>query len=157
MYCSVILRGSVRQTDRLYTYRIPEELRTGISLGSLVSVPFGKGDSQRAAVVVDLKEDVSEDTSTIKDIASVISSLPVLHRDQIALIDKISDRFNCTKGDVVELMVPSCVVNHSDPTEVFVDIALRDKAIEVLESETLRSIAHINILEYLLVLLLVYP
>lgn len=150
MYCSVILRGSVRQTDRLYTYRIPEELRTGISLGSLVSVPFGKGDSQRAAVVVDLKEDVSEDTSTIKDIASVISSLPVLHRDQIALIDKISDRFNCTKGDVVELMVPSCVVNHSDPTEVFVDIALRDKAIEVLESETLRSIAHINILEYLL-------
>lgn len=150
MYCSVILRGSVRQTDRLYTYRIPEELRTGISLGSLVSVPFGKGDSQRAAVVVDLKEDISEDTSSIKDIASVISSLPVLHRDQIALIDKISDRFNCTKGDVVELMVPSCVVNHSDPTEVFVDIALRDKVIEVLESETLRSIAHINILEYLL-------
>ncbi len=150
MYCSVILRGSVRQTDRLYTYRIPEELRTGISLGSLVSVPFGKGDSQRAAVIVDLKEAVSEDTSTIKDIASVISSLPVLHRDQIALIDKISDRFNCTKGDVVELMVPSCVVNHSDPTEVFVDIALRDKAIGVLESETLRSIAHINILEYLL-------
>lgn len=150
MYCSVILRGSVRQTDRLYTYRIPEELRTGISLGSLVSVPFGKGDSQRAAVVVDLKEDISEDTSSIKDIAYVISSLPVLHRDQIALIDKISDRFNCTKGDVVELMVPSCVVNHSDPTEVFVDIALRDKVIEVLESETLRSIAHINILEYLL-------
>lgn len=150
MYCSVILRGSVRQTDRLYTYRIPEELRTGISLGSLVSVPFGKGDSQRTAVVVDLKEDISEDTSSIKDIASVISSLPVLHRDQIALIDKISDRFNCTKGDVVELMVPSCVVNHSDPTEVFVDIALRDKVIEVLESETLRSIAHINILEYLL-------
>lgn len=150
MYCSVILRGSVRQTDRLYTYRIPEELRTGISLGSLVSVPFGKGDSQRAAVVVDLKEDISEDTSSIKDIASVISSLPVLHRDQIALIDKISDRLNCTKGDVVELMVPSCVVNHSDPTEVFVDIALRDKVIEVLESETLRSIAHINILEYLL-------
>lgn len=150
MYCSVILRGSVRQTDRLYTYRIPEELRTGISLGSLVSVPFGKGDSQRAAVVVDLKEEISEDTSSIKDIASVISSLPVLHRDQIALIDKISDRFNCTKGDVVELMVPSCVVNHSDPTEVFVDIALRDKVIEVLESETLRSIAHINILEYLL-------
>jgi len=150
MYCSVILRVSVRQTDRLYTYRIPEELRTGISLGSLVSVPFGKGDSQRAAVVVDLKDDISEDTSSIKDIASVISSLPVLHRDQIALIDKISDRFNCTKGDVVELMVPSCVVNHSDPTEVFVDIALRDKVIEVLESETLRSIAHINILEYLL-------
>ena len=40
----------------------------------------------------------------------------------MALIDKISDRFNCTKGDVVELMVPSCVVNHKNPVEVFVEL-----------------------------------
>ena len=47
---------------------------------------------------------------------------PVLNQYQIELIDKISDRFNCTKGDVVELMVPSCVVNHKNPIEVFVEL-----------------------------------
>ena len=26
MYCSVILRGAVRETDRQYTYKIPEDL-----------------------------------------------------------------------------------------------------------------------------------
>ena len=150
MFCSVILRGATKQIDRLFTYRVPDELSGTVSAGSLVSIPFGKGDSQRCAVVVELKDTFDGDDSVVKDIASVISGQPVLKPDQLALIDKISDRFNCTKGDVVELMVPSCVVNHKNPTEVFVELISRDMAEEVLTSETLRSAAHINILEYLL-------
>ena len=150
MFCSVILRGAVRQTDNLYTYRVPEELKTIVSLGSLVSVPFGKGDSERCGVIVELKDSFEGDEGSLKDIASLISSKPVLNSDQLELIDKISDRFNCTKGDVVELMVPSCVVNHKNPVEVFVDLVSKDAAQSVLDSEILRSVAHINILEYLL-------
>ena len=150
MYCSVILRGSVRQTDMAYTYRIPENMEPDIRTGSLVYVPFGKGDSQRCAVVVDVTDKAEGDESVIKDIASVISSIPVLNSDQLSLIDKISDRFNCTRGDVVELMVPSCVVNHKNPVEVFAEFVSKETAQEVLDSESLRSVAHINILEYLL-------
>lgn len=150
MYCSVILRGAVRQTDNLYTYRVPEELRTETFVGSLVNVPFGKGDSQRCGVIVDITDSFEGDEGSVKDIASFISSKPVLNSDQIALIDKISDRFNCTKGDVVELMVPSCVVNHKNPMEVFVELVSEETAKDVLDSEILRSAAHINILEYLL-------
>ena len=150
MFCSVILRGATKQIDRLFTYRVPDELSDTVSAGSLVSIPFGKGDSQRCAVVVELKDTFDGDDSVVKDIASVISGQPVLKPDQLALIDKISDRFNCTKGDVVELMVPSCVVNHKNPTEVFVELISRETAEDVLTGETLRSAAHINILEYLL-------
>lgn len=150
MYCSVILRGAIRQTDRLYTYSVPESLAGSVEAGSLVSVPFGKGDAQRCAVVIELKDDFEGDPATIKDIASLMSSSPVMNSDQLALIDLISDRFNCTKGDVIELMVPSCVVNHKEPLEVVVDLVSRDAANEVLDSEKLRSAAHINILEYLL-------
>ena len=150
MYCSVILRGAVRQTDNLYTYRVPEDLRADAYVGSLVNVPFGKGDNQRCGVIVDIKDSFEGDEGSIKDIASFISSKPVLNSDQIALIDKISDRFNCTKGDVVELMVPSCVVNHKNPLEVFVELVSSETARDVLDSEILRSQAHINILEYLL-------
>ena len=148
MYCSVILRGAVRQTDKLFTYRVPEEMSGAVAAGSLVNVPFGKGDSQRCAVVVELKDTFDGEESQVKDISSVISSLPVLQEDQLALIDKISDRFNCTKGDVVELMVPACVVNHKNPVEVFAELVSREDAEFILKSETLRSIAHIHILEY---------
>ena len=150
MFCSVILRGATKQIDRMFTYRVPSDLEGTVVPGSLVSIPFGKGDSQRCAVVVELKESFDGDESQVKDISSLISNTPVLKADQLALIDKISDRFNCTRGDVVELMVPSCVVNHKNPVEVFVELISRETAEEVLRSETLRSIAHINILEYLL-------
>ena len=150
MFCSIILRGATKQIDRIFTYRVPSDLEGTVVPGSLVSIPFGKGDSQRYAVVVELKDSFDGDESQVKDISSLISNTPVLKADQLALIDKISDRFNCTRGDVVELMVPSCVVNHKNPVEVFVELTSRETAEEVLRSETLRSIAHINILEYLL-------
>ena len=150
MFCSVILRGATKQIDRMFTYRVPSELEGTVVPGSLVFIPFGKGDSQRCAVVVEMKDVFDGDDSQVKDISSLIFSSPVLKEDQLALIDKISDRFNCTKGDVVELMVPSCVVNHKNPVEVFVELVSKETAEEVLKSETLRSVAHINILEYLL-------
>lgn len=150
MFCSIIIRGATKQIDRLFTYRIPDELRESVVCGSLVSVPFGNGNSQRVAVVVELKDSFDGDIGVVKDICSVISERPVLNPDQIALIDKISDRFNCTMGDVIELMVPSCVINHKNPLEIFVELVSEELATEVLESEKLKSAAHINILEYLL-------
>ena len=150
MFCSIIIRGATKQIDRLFTYRIPDELRESVVCGSLVSVPFGNGNSHRVAVVVELKDSFDGDIGVVKDICSVISERPVLNPDQIALIDKISDRFNCTMGDVIELMVPSCVINHKNPLEIFVELVSEELATEVLESEKLKSAAHINILEYLL-------
>ena len=150
MYCSVILRGATKQIDRPFTYRIPEDLVASIYPGSLVTVPLGLSNSQRYAVVVEINVSFEGDPDIVKDISSVVSGRPVLNPDQIALIDKISDRFNCTKGDVVELMVPSCVINHKNPVEVFVELVSEQKATEVLESEKLKAISHINILEYLL-------
>ena len=75
MYCSVILRGAVRQTDKLFTYRVPDDLSGTVVAGSLVNVPFGKGDSQRCAVVIELKDSFEGDESLIKDIGSVISCI----------------------------------------------------------------------------------
>ena len=150
MYCRVILRSAVRQTDVYYTYRVPEALRADTYPGSLVMVPFGKGDALKAALIVELKDTSEVEDKYLKAVASLVFKYPVVNPDQLELIEKISERFNCTKGDVVELMVPSCVVNHKNPTEMFVEIVSKETAEQVLESEILRSAAHINILEYLL-------
>jgi primosomal protein N' (replication factor Y) len=129
---------------------VPEDMLADISPGTLVSVPFGKSDSKKTAVVVELKESFEGVNGGVKDVDSLLSKTPVLNADQLELIDKISDRFNCTKGDVVELLVPSCVVNHKNPMETFVELVSKEEAEQVLQSESLRSAAHINILEYLL-------
>ena len=72
MYCSVILRGATKQIDRLFTYRIPSELEDLVVPGSLVSIPFGKGDSQRCAVVVEIKDAFEGDENLVKEFSKII-------------------------------------------------------------------------------------
>lgn len=150
MYCSVILRGSVRETDRQYTYKIPEDLEDKVVPGSFCKVPFGFGNKTRSAVVISVSEDAGAGIKGIKEINSLIVDYPVLTTDLLELIDNLSERFNCTKGDIIELMVPSCVEHHKSPTEVFTELVDRTAAEVVLSSGTLRSAVHANILEYLL-------
>ena len=148
-YCSVILRGAVKQTDVLYTYRIPESLEGKVTPGCLCNVPFGKGNRLKTALVTEITE---ENTSkyAVKDVAGMVSDLPVVTEDQLAIIDKIASRYNCTRGEAAELMIPSCVETHKNQSVTFVEIADKEAAESVLESGSLRSAAHINILEYLL-------
>lgn len=150
MYCSVILRGTVRETDRQYTYKIPESLEGKVVPGSFCNVPFGFGNKTRSAVVMSVSENAGEGVKGIKEIRDLIVEYPVLTTDLLSLVDTVSERFNCTKGDVIELMVPTCVENHKVPTEVFVEIVDKGTAEGVLSSGTLRSAVHANILEYLL-------
>ena len=150
MYCSVILRGAVRETDRQYTYKIPEELNGKVFPGSFCNVPFGFGNKTRSAVVMTVSEDAGNGIKGIKEIKSLIVDYPVLTKDLLELVDTLSERFNCTKGDIIELMVPSCVEHHKSPTEVFTEITDKETAEAVLSSGTLRSAVHANILEYLL-------
>lgn len=150
MYCSVILRGAVRETDRQYTYKIPEELNGKVFPGSFCNVPFGFGNKTRSAVVMSVSEDAGKGIKGIKEIKSLIVDYPVLTKDLLELVDTLSERFNCTKGDIIELMVPSCVEHHKSPTEVFTEITDKETAEAVLSSGTLRSAVHANILEYLL-------
>ncbi len=150
MYCSVILRGAVRETDRQYTYKIPEGLNGKVFPGSFCNVPFGFGNKTRSAVVMTVSEDAGKGIKGIKEIKSLIVDYPVLTKDLLELVDTLSERFNCTKGDIIELMVPSCVEHHKSPTEVFTEITDKETAEAVLSSGTLRSAVHANILEYLL-------
>ncbi|MCR4689174.1 MAG: primosomal protein N' [Saccharofermentans sp.] len=147
--CSVLIRGAVRQTDKPFTYLIPEELKGKILPGSFVRIPFGRANKLSSAVVIGTS-DQDVDTSKTKSVDSLISELPVMNEDQLKLIDMISMRFNCTKGDAIELMVPSCVEQHKDPELTYVKIADANVAEAVLTAGSLRSQAHINILEYLL-------
>ena len=150
MYCSVILRGTVRETDRQYTYKIPEDLEGKVVPGSFCKVPFGKGNMTRSAVVMSVSEDAGKGIKGIKEIKSLTVDYPVLTEDLLGLVETLAERFNCTKGDVIELMVPSCVENHKSKTEVFVEIVDKDSALKMLSSGSLRSAVHVNILEYLL-------
>lgn len=43
-YCNIVVNTGTKATDRLFTYKIPTDLRDEISIGDKVVVPFGKGN-----------------------------------------------------------------------------------------------------------------
>ena len=148
---SVILRESVRQTDRLYTYIIPDRLEGMIRPGVYVEVPFGRGNRPQLALVLTTDSvDEGEDKTKLKSITRLIDPLPVMTEEQIELIKPLTARYLCKMGDIVTLMVPAAVGRKAPPKASFVCLTDRDKAEEMLSSNRLRLYAQINLLEYLL-------
>lgn len=145
----VILRDSVRQTDKLFTYKIPDELRDKIREGQYVLVPFGVGNRMKTAVVYSV-QDTDPGKMRLKNIFDILDDIPVMTGEQLALVQPLSSRLLCTMGDVVALMVPSVVGKASLPQLTYVSLMSDDDAREAIESGSLRSITHIHILEYLL-------
>lgn len=145
----VILRESVRATDKFFSYLVPANLADRIKEGLYVLVPFGRGNKMKTAVVYSLKEE-EESGIKLKEIFDIMDDIPVLTSEQLSLIKPLTSRLLCTMGDVIALMVPSVVTKTSMPQLNFISLMSDDDAREAIASGQLRSITHIHILEYLL-------
>lgn len=69
MYAEVVVGISIDKLDRTFCYRIPEGFGSPDTLiGTEVIVPFGRGNRETKAFVVEVKENTDIDQSLIKDI-----------------------------------------------------------------------------------------
>ena len=89
--------------DRKYDYLIPKELSDRVCVGSVVSVPFGKGNKNSYAVVFEITD--FTDYSGVKSIADVVDDV-VLNDELLRLCVFLKDRTFCTIGDAVKSAVP---------------------------------------------------
>ncbi|MDE6025148.1 MAG: primosomal protein N' [Lachnospiraceae bacterium] len=77
-YADIIIDISHEAIDRAFQYSIPKELEPDISVGVLVTVPFGKGDKIRKGYVIGISEKPDFDVNRIKAIHGVEGgSLPI--------------------------------------------------------------------------------
>ena len=68
MYVEVVIGISVDKLDRTFTYRVPDSWGDIDRLiGTEVIVPFGKGNRETKAFVVEIKEEAGIDETLIKD------------------------------------------------------------------------------------------
>lgn len=72
-YAQIIIDISHGRLDRPFTYRIPEALQNDLCLGSLVVVPFGKGDTKRKGYVIGFSNTCEYPDGRLKEIESIAS------------------------------------------------------------------------------------
>ena len=82
--CAAAVDAATYAIDKLYSYRVPDELREQVQIGTRVLVPFGFGNKRAEAVVLAFREDAGE--FKLKPIVEVLDETPILTAEQLKRI-----------------------------------------------------------------------
>ncbi len=89
--------------DEMYSYSVPKEFENAIDVGSRVIVPFGKGDSPRFGIVIELEFGSKEN---LKEIIAVLDESPLISFKEISIAKWMKKRYFCSYFDAIKLMLP---------------------------------------------------
>lgn len=103
---SVLLDTPLPQLDHIFEYRIPESLHGQVLVGSKVSVPL-RGGSRYCDAYVTALNSKPEFSGELLSVEKVISALPILLPDTLALARKVADRQAGSVIDVLRLAIPA--------------------------------------------------
>lgn len=91
--------------DRLYSYCVPPRLAGGLWPGSMVLVPFGRGNKPRMAVVLDVQE-VEDAPDNLKTLLDAAPEEARLTPDLMELVRFLKERTFCTWFEAVKAVIP---------------------------------------------------
>ena len=103
--CAVAVDAATYAIDKLYSYRVPDELREQVQIGTRVLVPFGFGNKRAEAVVLAFREDAGG--HKLKPVIEVLDDTPILTAQQLKLAAWMRERLYCTFFDCVHVMLPA--------------------------------------------------
>ncbi len=150
MYCEVILTDAPYVIDRPFDYECPESTM----VGSIVRVPFGKGDRLRTAVVLSKKD--SSCGENIKPVHSVLSSRYSLSDEMLGLCRFLKEHTLCTFGEAVRCILPPGALSETENIRYRKTVTLaidREAAAAKLKAagrEGIRSEGQRAVLEFLI-------
>ncbi len=151
MQVSVRVLDAPFHIDKPYTYLLPPG--TKVQKGSLVRVPFGRGDREVWGVVTDITPSPL-DAGALKPVLSVMEARYALHEELFGLCLFLSERYLCSFGDAVRTVMPHILNQNTLPHAAMVTYCALNLSHEMYtaligNNGGLRSAAHRAILTYL--------
>ncbi|PCS00482.1 primosome assembly protein PriA [Lactococcus fujiensis JCM 16395] len=112
----IIVDVPLMQTDKPFSYIIPEELAALIEVGMRVHVPFGSGNRLVQGIIVGKEEENLNlyEISNLKAINEVLDSTSVLTEEQLWLADEMRHRVFSYKISCLKAMLPSLLNSNYD-------------------------------------------
>ena len=105
-YVGVIVDVATQQTNRPYTYRVPEELTTVVAPGMRVEVPFGRRQVQ--GFVVETTDQAPEGVK-LRSLTRLVDVNPVLGEEQLQLADWLVGQTFAFKINCLQAMLPAAM------------------------------------------------
>ena len=105
-YASIIIDISHESVDRVFQYRIPEELLGQIRIGMQVCVPFGSGNKKRKGYVVELSGQPDYDPEKIKPILNLVKGSVTADSRLIELAWWMKEQYGSTMNQALKTVLP---------------------------------------------------
>ncbi|NLK73812.1 MAG: primosomal protein N' [Clostridiales bacterium] len=105
-YADIIIDISHENLDKTYQYAIPEEFSTQATIGSLVIVPFGRGNRKINGYIVNIATEPKLDINKIKPLEQVVEDAPVIESHLIYLAYWMKETFGGTINDSLKTVMP---------------------------------------------------
>jgi len=93
--------------DKPYSYLIPAVLEDSVVPGSVVQIPFGKGNRRMTGVVTEIR---TEEAGELKPITSTMGEGRILSEELIGLCRFMKEYTLCTFGDAVRSVIPAAAM-----------------------------------------------
>ena len=106
MYAGVIIDIAHSSVDRVFTYRVSDDMC--VQKGMHVQVPFGHSNAKKEGFVVSLSDDAPGGIQ-YKAVQAVLEPYPVFTEEQLELSDWIKKSYNCTLAEALRLMIPAAL------------------------------------------------
>lgn len=110
----IIVDVPLMQTDKPFSYIVPDDLVDQISLGSRVHVPFGRGNRLLQGFVVGFSEVLENASADLKEVVEVLDFEPVLNEEQLLLAEQLRHTVFSYKISILKSMIPSLLNSQYD-------------------------------------------
>lgn len=105
-YADVIIDISSDKLDRVFSYHIPENMKDSVAPGSVVTVPFGKGDRSVRGYVTGVSSATLYDPDKVKDIAGILTDGFDPKANLVGLAAWMRERYGCTMAQALRTVLP---------------------------------------------------
>lgn len=109
LYAGIIVNNDSVQVDRIFTYKIPENLLGKLKIGHRVKIPFGKGNRNIDGFVVELYKNC-ENICRLKSINHICDEFTVIREKDIELIKKMREKYLCTYLECIKMFLPTGII-----------------------------------------------
>lgn len=105
-YADIIVDISHENLDKSYQYSIPQQFLEEAVIGTLVKVPFGKGNRIIKGYIVDISDKPKWKVESIKPIHEIVNDGLVIESQLIHLAYWIKETFGSTMNDALKTVIP---------------------------------------------------
>lgn len=104
-YAQIIIEINIKNLERVFTYKIPEELKATLIIGSMVEIPFGAGNRKIKGYVVGFTDNLTFDIKKVKYIIRQYTDISI-ESELLQLASWMRERYATTLQNTLKSLMP---------------------------------------------------